>query len=348
MLPTLILLLSLFVVMGLMMLGLYLLYRRAISERASEKTGTRPMGQPGAAAGMSLPAEPALFLMRRSLASTIKDLFTGPAKTIADTIPKLEDTLLAADAGIAVTEALVQRLLAQKDVKDPDSAWHFVQDEIQRILTPQDSFTSERGHTPVVIYLVGVNGVGKTTTIGKLACQFRAAGKSVLLIAADTFRAAAVEQLRVWAERNGADFVGGAAEADPSSVIVDGLRSASSKKSDIVLIDTAGRLHTKSNLMTELQKMVRMCEKELQRGPDEIWLVVDAVTGQNGFAQAEVFLKAVPLTGVILTKYDSTAKGGIIIAIAHKTGLPIRYVGLGEKIADLKPFEPRGFVERIF
>jgi fused signal recognition particle receptor len=293
-------------------------------------------------------AEPALFLRRASLAMAVKTLFSGHAKTIADAVPVLEETLLAADAGIPATQGLVEKLLAQTDIRDADAASRFIADEIRNLLTPQSALTLERGHTPVVIYLVGVNGVGKTTTIGKLASQFRADGKSVLLVAADTFRAAAVDQLRVWADRNGTDFVGGATQADPASVIIDGLRSARSKKSDVVLIDTAGRLHTKTNLMNELQKMVRMCAKELQRGPDEIWLVVDAVTGQNGFAQAEVFCQAVPLTGVILTKYDSTARGGIIIAIAQKTGLPIRYVGLGEKITDLKKFDPKEFVERIF
>lgn len=291
--------------------------------------------------------EASLFL-KDNFAAKLKQLVTGGDQKLSDIVPRVEETLITADVGIAATEKLIRKVFEEKKADSAERAFELLKTEIQNILTPQTAFHIGDSHKPFVIYLVGVNGVGKTTTIGKLASQIKASGKTVMMVAADTFRAAAVEQLKVWSERNAVDFIGGAANADPSSVIVDGLRSAKAKNVDVVLVDTAGRLHTKSNLMQELQKMVRMSEKELGRPPNEIFLVVDAITGQNGFSQAKVFLEAVPVSGVILTKYDATSKGGIIISIADQTGIPIRYVGLGEKIEDLKKFDAKDFVEKLF
>lgn len=291
--------------------------------------------------------EPALFVAKSGFFASLKNLIFS-ASDLEGALPEIEEALIMADVGIDTTEELMRALATQKEAKTPDAAYHFLKRNIQEWLLPKTEFSIRTGDGPFVIYLVGVNGVGKTTTIGKLASQFKTAGHRVMLVAADTFRAAAVEQLRIWSEQSEVDFVGGGESADPSSVIVDGLRAARAKNVDVVLVDTAGRLHTKSNLMEELKKMVRMCEKEYGHVPDEIFIVLDAVTGQNGITQADIFFKAVPLTGIILTKYDSTAKGGIIISVVKKTRLPIRYIGLGEGIADLKRFDATEFVEQIF
>ena len=283
-----------------------------------------------------------LFSSEKNFATKIKNIFHNSGENGRKAA--LEEILLTADVGVAATEKLMQKAVTETELKNA----------IIKILTPRNPSTQPspaRGagaRTPFVIYLVGVNGVGKTTTIGKLAHQFKAQGLKVMLVAADTFRAAAVEQLTIWASRNDVLITAGAANADPASVIVDGLNSAKAKGVDVVLVDTAGRLHTKSNLMEELKKMVRMSDKAIGRAPDEIFLVVDAITGQNGFSQAKIFLEAIPVSGVILTKYDATSKGGIIIAIVDQTGIPIRYVGLGEGITDLKPFVAEEFVEKLF
>lgn len=290
----------------------------------------------------------ALFAPKTGFAGSLKSLLVGNDKRLEDLVPDLEEILLTADVGVTATESLINKVLEKKKIDSQKSAYDFLKAEIENKLTAEQDFKVDRQKKPYVIYLVGVNGVGKTTTIGKLASQFKREGLKVMLVAADTFRAAAVDQLRVWSERNQVAFMGGDAQADPSSVIVDGLRSAQAKDIDVVLVDTAGRLQTKTNLMQELQKMVRMSDKVLNRAPDEVFLVVDAITGQNGFSQAQIFLEATPLSGVILTKYDATSKGGIIISIVEQTGLPIRYVGLGEGIEDLKPFDAKEFVERIF
>lgn len=289
----------------------------------------------------------ALFSPKTNFALKLKQLLQSDNQNPQNVIPELEEILLTADVGIKATENLIQSVFTNNPPKNSEELFQNIKTAITEKLTfaANDNAAIQK---PKVIYLVGVNGVGKTTTIGKLAKQFKNDGKNVMLVAADTFRAAAVEQLKIWSQKNGVEFAGGKANADPSSVIVDGLQSAVAKKVDVVLVDTAGRLHTKSNLMQELQKMVRMSEKVLQKQPDDIWLVVDAITGQNGFQQAKIFWEAISLTGVILTKYDATAKGGVILSIVEETGLPIRYVGLGEGIDDLKPFNPKDFVGKIF
>lgn len=285
---------------------------------------------------------------KNDFASKIKSLLLGSDKRLEDLIPDLEEVLLTADVGVTATEKLLQGLIEDKSLQSKEDALSYLKNQIQSKLTATSEFQITKGDGPYVIYLVGVNGVGKTTTIGKLARQFKEQGHNVMLVAADTFRAAAVEQLKVWSERNEVAFVGGQTGADPSSVIVDGLRSAQSKNMDVVLVDTAGRLQTKQNLMNELQKMVRMSDKVLNRGPNQIFLVVDAITGQNGFQQAQIFMEAIPLSGVVLTKYDATSKGGIILSIVEQTKIPIRFIGLGEGIHDLKPFDAKEFTERLF
>jgi fused signal recognition particle receptor len=201
---------------------------------------------------------------------------------------------------------------------------------------------------PLIIMVVGVNGVGKTTTIGKAAHVFKEKGANIVLVAADTFRAAAVEQLSVWGERVGAEVIKQGTGSDPSAVVYDGISAALSRKADVVLIDTAGRLHTKTNLMAELEKIKRVISKRLPDAPHEIWLVLDATTGQNAISQAEMFNKALGITGIILTKLDGTAKGGIVIGITHQLKIPVKYIGIGEKLNDLRPFKAEDFVDAIF
>lgn len=293
-------------------------------------------------------ASTSVLQKKNDFASKIKGLLLGSDKRLEDLIPDLEEVLLTADVGVSATEKLLQGLVDDNSIQSKEDALIYLKSQIQNKLTAKDEFHIPKQDDPYVIYLVGVNGVGKTTTIGKLAKQFKEQGHHVMLVAADTFRAAAVEQLKIWSDRNDVSFVGGKTGADPSSVIVDGLRSAKAKNINVVLVDTAGRLQTKQNLMTELQKMVRMSEKELGRNPDQIFLVVDAITGQNGFQQAQIFMEAIPLSGVVLTKYDATSKGGIILSIVEQTKIPIRFIGLGEGIHDLKPFNAKDFTDRLF
>ncbi len=289
-----------------------------------------------------------LFNTERNFAQRLKTLLQNSDDELTNLVPELEEILLSADVGIAVTAELIKAVIDNTQHKTNTDRIAALKSEMIKRLQPKTAFAIDTIQKPFVIYLVGVNGVGKTTTIGKLAKQFKDQGLQVMLVAADTFRAAAVEQLRIWSERNAVAFSGGQDGMDPSAAIVDGLQAAVAQKVDVVLVDTAGRLHTKTNLMSELQKMVRMSEKVLQKNPDEILLVVDAITGQNGFAQAKIFWEAIPLTGVVLTKYDATSKGGIILAITAQTGLPVRFVGLGEGVTDLKSFNPHSFIEKIF
>jgi fused signal recognition particle receptor len=296
-----------------------------------------------------------------TLAKKVKKTFQAATKTgkeLASLREDLEEILLEADVGITETEKLLNDVFEVRNPKSVEEAYQFLKEAfLQRLSQVSDSdfmkdlwLNGEKSSLsePVVVYLVGVNGVGKTTTIGKLALRLKKMGMSVMTVAADTFRAAAVEQLKVWAERNDVKFVGGQTGADPSSVIVDGLQSAKAKGVDVVLVDTAGRLHNKSNLMDELRKMARMCEKVLEKKPDEVLLVIDAMTGQNGYNQAKVFLEAADVSGIVLSKYDASAKGGVILPIMAETGIPMRFVGLGEGVEDLKPFQPEEFVQKIF
>ena len=278
------------------------------------------------------------------------DRITLGKKIDDDLLDELEEVLVTADLGVQTSLKLIEQLrgqVARKELKDAEALKKALQQGISQVLT-QVAEPPSRDNNPHVIMVVGVNGVGKTTTIGKLAHRFQSEGRSVLLGAGDTFRAAASEQLTLWAERAGCDVVGGQEGADPSAVAFDAVEAALSRGRDLVLVDTAGRLHTKVNLMEELKKIHRVLGKKLPGAPHEVLLVLDATTGQNALQQAKLFNQAVPLTGLALTKLDGTAKGGVVVAIAGELGLPICFAGLGEGMEDLKPFDPEDFARAIF
>jgi fused signal recognition particle receptor len=254
---------------------------------------------------------------------------------------RLEEALIAADVGVPATAELVQRLEARGDADLAQG----LQEEIARMLG--DPGQLEVSARPSVILVVGVNGTGKTTTIGKLSAHLHEHGRSVLVAAADTFRAAAEEQLEIWAERAGADFVGSERGGDPAAVAFDAINAAQSRARDVVVVDTAGRLHTQANLMEELSKVRRVIGQRLEGAPHETLLVIDATTGQNGLQQARLFGQAVDVTGVVLTKLDGSAKGGIAVAIAHELGVPVKLIGIGEGLEDLRPFDPGDFARAL-
>jgi fused signal recognition particle receptor len=255
---------------------------------------------------------------------------------------RLEEALIAADVGVPATAELVQRLEARGEATELAPA---LQEEIARLLG--EPARLEVGARPAVILVVGVNGTGKTTTIGKLAAKLSEHGRSVLVAAADTFRAAAEEQLEIWAQRANADFVGSERGGDPAAVAFDAIAAAESRGRDVVVVDTAGRLHTQANLMEELTKVRRVIGQRLDGAPHETLLVIDATTGQNGLQQARLFSQAVEVTGIALTKLDGSAKGGIAIAIAHELGLPVKLIGIGESLDDLRPFDPDDFAAAL-
>ncbi len=260
---------------------------------------------------------------------------------------EIEETLIAGDVGAEIAMGLVERARRRRDIS-PEAA---VRSELAALLAPRDAAQWELRPAvdggPAIVLVVGVNGTGKTTTIGKLAARERASGRRVLLAAADTFRAAAIDQLRIWAQRTGADIVAHAPNADPAAVVFDALDAAIARGADVVIVDTAGRLHTKSNLMDELSKVRRVIDKRLPGAAPETFFVLDATTGQNGLAQAKAFHEVVGLTGVVLTKLDSTAKGGIVFAIEQALQVPVRFVGVGEQADDLLPFDPEAFVAAL-
>ena len=255
---------------------------------------------------------------------------------------RLEEALIRGDVGVPATAELVGRLEARGDLVNLDEA---LAEEIERLMGEPPVL--DVGHEPAVILVVGVNGTGKTTTIGKLASRLREHGRSVLVAGADTFRAAADEQLEIWAERAGADFVGAERGADPAAVAFDALEAARARGRDVLIVDTAGRLHTQTSLMAELEKVRRVLAQRLEGAPHETLLVVDATTGQNGLQQARLFRDAVDVTGVALTKLDGSAKGGVAIAIAHELGLPVKLVGVGETLEDLRPFDARDYARAL-
>jgi fused signal recognition particle receptor len=255
---------------------------------------------------------------------------------------RLEEALIAADVGVPTTAELVQRLEARQDVGELGAT---LAEEAAALLGEPGKLTLDG--KPTVILVVGVNGTGKTTTIGKLASRLREHGRSVILAAADTFRAAAEEQLEIWAQRAGADFVGSERGGDPAAVAYDAIEAATARGRDVVIVDTAGRLHTQTNLMEELAKVRRVIERRLPGAPQETLLVIDATTGQNGLQQARLFKDAVDVSGVALTKLDGSAKGGVALAIAHELGLPVKLVGVGEGIEDLRPFDPDEFARAL-
>jgi fused signal recognition particle receptor len=262
-----------------------------------------------------------------------------------DTIEALEEALISADVGVAATERIVAAVKTRsgggEGLKD------LVKSEIRAILDATQT-ESANGHRPRIVLVVGVNGTGKTTTVGKLAHMLKDEGQQPLICAADTFRAAAVEQLEIWAKRAGVDVLRSQQGADPAAVVFDAIASGKAKHRDVVLVDTAGRLHTRVNLMAELEKIRRVAAREVDGAPHEVLLVLDATVGQNGIAQAREFTERAGVTGIVLTKLDGTAKGGVAVAIAHDLGLPIRYVGVGEGIDDLVPFSAEEYVDALF
>ena len=303
-------------------------------------------------AGLFSRLKQGLSRTRSGLTENLANLVLG-AKTIDDDLmEQIEDLLITADLGMEATTRISQDLLqkvSRNELKDTEALFSALHDEMQEILKPcEQPLLIPEQDSPFVILVVGVNGAGKTTTIGKLAKRLQNEGKSVMLAAGDTFRAAAVEQLQVWGERNNIPVVAQHGGADSASVIYDALESARSKKINVLIADTAGRLHTQSNLMEELKKVKRVMSKLDESAPHEVMLVVDAGTGQNALNQAHEFNQAMQLTGITLTKLDGTAKGGVIFAIAHKLGLPIRFIGVGEGIEDLRPFEANDFVDALF
>ena len=283
----------------------------------------------------------------------IDRLFLGKKEIDQDVLDELEALLFEADLGVKTTTQLIEGVrqgLKRGELKEPDRVKEFIKQEISRILQAGEKPLSiDFSRTkPFVFMVVGVNGVGKTTTIGKMAHQYASQKRKVLIGAADTFRAAAVEQLEIWANRVGADFIKQSEGSDPSAVAFDSIKAALSRETDVVFIDTAGRLHTKVNLMEEMKKLKRIVGRECPGAPHEILLVLDATTGQNAISQAKLFHETIGVTGIALTKLDGTAKGGIIVGITEELNLPIRYIGVGEGIDDLKEFNAAEFVEALF
>jgi len=283
--------------------------------------------------------------------SRVDQLLLGKKEIDDELLEELEEILITSDIGVQATMALIERVrekVERKDLSKPEELKQALQDEILTLLDVVPGPAAVVHGNPHVIMVVGVNGTGKTTTIAKLSARYVKEGKRVLLIAADTFRAAAVEQLEIWAERVGADLVRHKGKADPSAVVYDGIQAAVSRGVDIVLIDTAGRLHTKVNLMEELKKIRRTVTGQLPDAPHETLLVLDATTGQNAISQAQLFHKAIEITGIALAKLDGTAKGGIVVGICDTLALPLRYIGLGEQVNDLQEFDAHAFVKALF
>ncbi|AFI88233.1 signal recognition particle-docking protein FtsY [Pectobacterium parmentieri] len=291
-----------------------------------------------------------LVKTRQNLGSGFIGLFRGK-KIDDDLFDELEEQLLIADVGVETTRKIISSLtehVSRRQLKDADTLFVKLKEEMAEILAKVDAPLNIEGKTPYVILMVGVNGVGKTTTIGKMARQFQAQGKSVMLAAGDTFRAAAVEQLQVWGQRNNVAVVAQHTGADSASVIFDAIQAAKARGVDVLIADTAGRLQNKAHLMEELKKIVRVMKKLDEDAPHEVMLTLDASTGQNAVSQAKLFNEAVGLTGITLTKLDGTAKGGVIFAIADQFAIPIRYIGVGEGIEDLRPFKADDFIEALF
>ncbi|MBI5482491.1 MAG: signal recognition particle-docking protein FtsY [Deltaproteobacteria bacterium] len=306
-----------------------------------------------------VPAEAPQKALRAGLAKTrggfiakLGRLFAGKKKIDEELLGKLEEVLFTADIGVKTSQRLFDALraeLSRSELKDAGAVWGFIRDESIRILDLPDGGAIDASRAkPFVILTIGVNGVGKTTTIGKLAALLQRGGRKVLLAAGDTFRAAAVEQLEVWGQRTRAPVVKGKEGGDPSSVVFDAIKRAREQGYDVVIADTAGRLHTKVNLMEELQKVRRVCDKAEAGAPHETLLVLDATNGQNAISQAQTFKQAMDFTGIVLTKLDGTAKGGVILGICNELKIPVRYIGVGERVDDLRPFDPGEFGAALY
>jgi fused signal recognition particle receptor len=307
----------------------------------------------------SVPQEPSLLdrlkagieKTRTGLADRLDDALSGKKEIDADVLDELEYALITADIGVKTTQEILEQIRLRVDRKMVGNAQELkglIREHLLEVLQANDRPVPRVAEPPAVVMVVGVNGAGKTTTIGKLAQRFKDEGRTVLLCAADTFRAAAIEQLEVWGDRTGTDVIRQKTGSDPSAVLYDALQAAKARKVDYVIVDTAGRLHTKENLMAELEKMRRTTQKVIPSAPHEVLLVLDGTTGQNGLEQARKFTESSGVTGIVLTKLDGTAKGGVIVAITRELGLPIRYVGVGEQVGDLLPFDPETFIDSLF
>jgi fused signal recognition particle receptor len=289
---------------------------------------------------------------RENLAERIEEVVSFGKEIDRNTLDELEAILIGADLGTATTQEVLGKLREKADrkqIKNGEELKRLLKEELLAILHSASARPVQKIEgAPEVILVVGVNGTGKTTTIGKLSQVFRSQGKNVLLCAADTFRAAAIDQLEVWGSRTGTEVIKTKPGGDPAAVLFDSLKAATARKVDYVIVDTAGRLHTKTNLMLELEKMRRTAQRIIPGAPHETLLVMDATTGQNGLQQARQFTEAAGVTGIVLTKLDGTAKGGVVVAITRQLGLPVRFVGVGEKAGDLLPFDPKVFVDSLF
>ncbi len=288
---------------------------------------------------------------RAGLVTRLEDALQGKKAIDADLLDELEYTLISADIGIATTNDIIERIKDRAErhmLSNAAELRGLIREHLLEILQGVARPMPYVSEPPAVIMVVGVNGAGKTTTIGKLATRLKAEGRSVLLCAADTFRAAAIEQLEVWGERSGTEVIRQKSGSDPSAVLFDALQAAKARKVDYVIVDTAGRLQNKTNLMVELEKMQRTATRVIPGAPHETLLILDGTTGQNGLEQARKFTESSGVTGIVLTKLDGTAKGGVVVAIARELNLPIRYIGVGEQAADLLPFEPEAFIDSLF
>ena len=288
---------------------------------------------------------------RAGLVSALEDALQGKKKIDSDLLDELEFTLISADVGVRTTEEILERIrqrVSRHQLNDAAELKGLIREHLLEILAASERAPAHVATPPAVVLVVGVNGSGKTTTIGKLANRFKNEQRSVLLCAADTFRAAAIEQLEIWGTRTGTPVIRQGPGSDPSAVLFDALNAARARNVDYVIVDTAGRLQTKENLMAELQKMDRTAKKVIFDAPHEVLLVLDATTGQNGLEQARKFTETSGVTGIVLTKLDGTAKGGIVVAIARELNLPIRYIGVGEKVDDLLPFDSEKFIQSLF
>ncbi len=331
------------------------------AKKAEEAPASQPAQKPAQKpAALARPArmEAAGATLREGLRRThegfikrLGRLFSGQRQIDDALLGEIEEALFTADIGVKTSQKLVdlvQESAKRGELKDPAKVWASLKDEIANILGQSSKPLDFTQHRPFVVMVVGVNGAGKTTTLGKLAAQYKAEGKRVMLAAGDTFRAAAVEQLEVWADRADVPLVKGPEKADPASVVFEACKRAEKEKIDILLIDTAGRLQAKKELMDELAKLYRVAGKALPGAPHEVWLVLDSTTGQNALSQAREFQSIVSVTGLCLTKLDGTAKGGVIIGVCDELSLPVRYIGIGERVADLRPFDPQAFTEALF
>jgi fused signal recognition particle receptor len=315
-----------------------MLFKRSSSEAPEKKVGLLER------------MKKALSATKENLVSRIESVLSSRATLDDATLDELEGVLLGADLGVRVTEKIMKGIREQKQfLKTPADARAQIRTQLLSILNARSSSPSPVSDSELQVWMVvGVNGTGKTTTIGKLAARLSQEGRKTLVCAADTFRPAAIEQLSVWAERAGVDLIKSKTGADPSAVLHDALSAAISRKCNVVIVDTAGRLHTKSNLMLELEKMLRVAGRKIPGAPHEVFLVIDATTGQNGLSQAREFVKSSGVTGLIITKLDGTAKGGILFSINQELNVPVRYIGIGESLEDLVEFSPEAFVESLF